>query len=213
MLTGYINSEDSIPLNNITILNRTNGNSSVSNDQGFFSINAQRGDTLLFKALGYTPVLYIVKKDKTDLLFKLKREPIELQAINIIQYNYHKDSLRFREEYAKEFAFRRPRWNEVVPMIGLGFAVNINQLYKAVSFKKNKKKENFQRLLIAKEKENTVLRVFTPGLVSQITGLQGDSLSTFMTKYQPTYEFIKDASTYDIWSYIKQHYQQFITPM
>ncbi|WP_307382959.1 carboxypeptidase-like regulatory domain-containing protein [Chitinophaga terrae (ex Kim and Jung 2007)] len=208
-LTGTVRSEDSIPLNNITILNKENGQSVASNDDGTFSLSAQKGDTVLFKALGYTPLLYIVKKERTDITIWLKRSPIELNTINIIKYNYHKDSLKFREEYAREFAFRRPRWNEVVPMMGLGFTVNINQLYKAVSFKKNKRKEKFKKILIAKEKENSVQRVFTPELVTKLTGLQGDSLNQFMIKYEPTYEFIKDASTYDVWLYITQNYKQF----
>jgi hypothetical protein len=209
VLTGVVRSDDSIPVVNITILNRVSGSSAVSNAQGYFSLEAAKGDTILFKALGFTPLLYLVKKEKTDLDFTLKRAPIELNAINIIKYNYHKDSLKFRQEYEKEFNFRRPRFTDVVPMIGLGFTVNINQLYKAVSFKKNKKKDNFRKLLIAKEEENTVLRVFTPELVTQVTGLQGDSLSQFMARYQPSYEFIKDASTYDVWNYIKQFYKKY----
>lgn len=208
-LTGTILSEDSIPLNNITILNKANGENAVSNDNGSFSINAQKGDTVLFKALGYTPLLYLVKKEKTDMIIRLKNSPIQLNAIHIIQYNYHKDSLRFREEYAREFAFRRPRWNEVIPMVGLGFTVNINALYRAVSFKKNKKKDGFKKLLITKEKENSVQRVFTPELVAKLTGMEGDSLNQFMIKYEPTYDFIKDASTYDVWLYITQNYKQF----
>ncbi|NML35780.1 hypothetical protein HHL17_01100 [Chitinophaga sp. G-6-1-13] len=88
-------------------------------------------------------------------------------------------------------------------------AININQLYRAVSFNKNKKKEKFRKILLDKEKENLVEQKFNPSLVQRLTGLGGDSLSQFILRYQPSYEFVREISDYDLYVYIRQQYDKF----
>ncbi|HVI48376.1 MAG TPA: carboxypeptidase-like regulatory domain-containing protein [Chitinophaga sp.] len=209
-LSGTVAStEDSLPVAGVSILNKQTGRSVVGDEHGNFSIAAQRGDTILLKILGYTPLLYLTKKEKTDVRLFLKPQPLELNPVTVLHYGYLKDSARFREEFRKSFDFRRPRWNEVVPMIGLGFAVNINALYRALSFNSNRKKDHFKKILLSKEKENYIERIFTPEVVNQLTGLEGDSLSQFMLRYEPTYEFVRNATTYDLYEYIKHRYARY----
>ncbi|NLR65341.1 hypothetical protein HGH92_13565 [Chitinophaga varians] len=209
---GTIFREDSIPAAGITVLNKRTQSAVISDEQGRYQLNARKGDTLLLKALGFVPLLYIVSKDRTSVTHQLQSQPLELKAINIIHYNYLRDSLRLRQEFRREFDFRRPRWNEVIVSAGPLIAVNINQLYKAVSFNKNKKKEKFRKILLDKEKENLVEQKFNPSLVQRLTGMDGDSLSQFMLRYQPSYEFVKDISDYDLYVYIRQQYNEFRQP-
>ncbi|RBL93856.1 peptidase associated/transthyretin-like domain-containing protein [Chitinophaga flava] len=211
VVQGTITQEDSIPITGVTVLNKRNNASAVSNDHGIYEISARKGDTLLLKALGYVPLLVIISRDRSALIHHLKRQPLELKSVSIIHYNYLRDSLRLREEFRKEFDFRRPRWNEVIRSVGPFVGVNINKLYKAVSFKQNKKKDKFKKILLAKEKENQVQRVFNPLLINKLTGLEGDSLTQFMTRYQPSYEFIKDINDYDLYVYIKQKYARYVS--
>ncbi|MBC9933858.1 carboxypeptidase-like regulatory domain-containing protein [Chitinophaga qingshengii] len=209
---GSILSEDSIPVAGVTVLNKRTQFATTSNEQGYYQLTARKGDTLLLKALGFVPLLYIVSKDKTTVVHQLQSQPLELKAINVIHYNYLRDSLRLRQEFKKEFDFRRPRWNEVLVSVGPVVAVNINQLYKAVSFKKNKKKARFRKILLDKEKENLVERKFNPVLIQQLTGMEGDSLTQFMLKYQPSYDQVKDISDYDLYVYIRQQYDRYRQP-
>lgn len=206
---GSILSEDSIPVPGVTVLNKRTQFATTSNEQGYYQLTARKGDTLLLKALGFVPLLYIVSKDKTSVVHQLPSQPLELKAVNVIHYNYLRDSLRLRQEFKREFDFRRPRWNEVLVSVGPVVAVNINQLYKAVSFKKNKKKARFRKILLEKEKENMVERKFNPLLVQHLTGMEGDSLTQFMLKYQPSYDLVKDISDYDLYVYIRQQYDKF----
>lgn len=208
-IQGTIFREDTIPLAGVTVLNKRTQAATTSNEQGYYQLSAHKGDTLLLKALGFVPLLYIVSKDRTDITHQLKSQPLELKAINIIQYNYLRDSLRLRQEFRKEFDFRRPRWNEVIVSAGPLIAVNIHQLYKAVSFGKNKKKDRFRKILLNKEKENLVEQKFNPSLVQRLTGMDGDSLTQFMQQYQPSYEFVRDISDYDLYVYIRQQYEKY----
>jgi hypothetical protein len=134
------------------------------------------------------------------------KPPVQLKTVNIIQYHFFKDSLAFREEYAKALTFRRPRWYEVYQ----GMSVNINNLYKVTQYKKNKKKIAFRQVLLNKEQEMYVSSVYTPSLVNKVTQLDGDSLQLFMHHYTPAYSFLKGASDYDLYLEIKRQYLEFI---
>lgn len=134
------------------------------------------------------------------------KPPIQLKTVHIIQYNFFRDSLAFRDEYGKELTFRRPKWYEVYQ----GMSVNINNLYKVTQYKKNKKKIAFRHMLLNKEQEMFVGSVYTPSLVNKVTQLDGDSLQLFMQHYTPDYSFLKNASDYDIYLEIKKQYQAFL---
>ncbi|WP_436490262.1 hypothetical protein [Chitinophaga sp. ARDCPP14] len=134
------------------------------------------------------------------------KPPVQLKTVNIVRYNFFKDSAAFREEYSKEMTFRRPKWFEVYKIT----AVDINKLYRVTQFKKNKKKIAFKHMLLDKEQEMYVNSVYTPSMVNKVTRLDGDSLQLFMRYYRPDYSFIKNASDYDIYADIKKHYGAFI---
>ncbi|NLR82762.1 hypothetical protein [Chitinophaga eiseniae] len=134
------------------------------------------------------------------------KPPVQLKTVHIVQYNFFKDSLAFREEYAKSLTFRRLKWHEVYQ----GFSVNINNLYRVTQFKNNKKKIALKHMLLNKEQEMFVSRVYTSSLVNKVTHLDGDSLQLFMQHYQPDYAFIKNASDYDLYLAIKKEYEAFM---
>lgn len=133
------------------------------------------------------------------------KPPVQLKTVNIVRYNFFKDSAAFREEYSKEITFRRPKWYEVYKIT----AVDIHKLYQVTQFKKNKKKIAFRHMLLDKEQEMYVNSVYTPSLVNKVTRLDGDSLQLFMRYYQPDYSFIKSASDYDLYAEIKKQYGAF----
>lgn len=209
-LSGIIHSsEDSVPLPGVTIINKQSQHVVSSDEQGKFNIPARKGDTILLKRLGFTPLLYITQKEKTNIYLRMTPQPIELKGVTLLQYHRLTDSMRLREEYRSSFDFRRPRWNEVIPYVGIGFAININQLSKALHFKDNRRKEKFRSVLLEKEKENLVDRVFTREVVTSVTGMEGDSVTQFMLRFTPDYDFVKNATAYDLYEYIKQRYVKY----
>lgn len=189
-------SEDSIPLAGVSVTTNR-GEHTVSDEEGRYSIHVRTGDTVLLRMIGYLPAKYIATKD-LDVKRYLRQQPMQLTGVNIIRYNYLRDSMAMRHEYNSEFNFRRPKWYEVYQIT----AVNINQLYNATSFKKNRKKDKFKRALLNKEQENYVNRSFNTELVYKMTHFQGDTLVEFMQLYRPTYEFVKGATEYDMMYYI-----------
>ncbi|MBS0031642.1 hypothetical protein ACTJJ0_28380 [Chitinophaga sp. 22321] len=153
--------------------------------------------------LSFTATRSFAQNKASDTAVK---PPVQLKTVHIIQYNFFRDSLAFREEYGRELTFRRPKWYEVYT----GLAVNINNLYKVTQYKKNKKKIAFRNMLLSKEQEMFVSSVYTPSLVNRVTKLDGDSLQLFMRHYTPDYLFLKNAADYDLYLEIKKQYEAFI---
>lgn len=204
---GNIMGKDSLPLPGVFIQNIHTKVYSVSNGDGYFSISAGPLDTLLFRAAGHLPISF--RAISLPGLLYMRPEIIQLAGVEIVRKTYREDSIALREDFRKNFNFRRPKIQEVLVIMPTGIGVNIFQLYKALSFKNNKRQLTFKRRLQEFEQEKYVTRFFTPELVTKYSGLQGDSLQKFMLLHPPTFQFIKDASTYDLLLYIKQAAERF----
>lgn len=204
---GNIMGKDSLPLPGVFIQNIHSKAFTVSNGDGYFSITAGPLDTLFFRAPGHLPRSFRVIS--LPGIIYLPGEIVQLTGVEIIKKSHRADSIAMREEYGKNFDFHRPKFREVVA-IGFPFiGVNIQQLFRVFKLKHNKQQLTFKRRLKEYEQEKYVHQFFTPELVSRYSGLQGDSLKTFMLRHVPNYEFMKDASTYDLLFYIKQAAETF----
>lgn len=207
LLKGTVKGEDSIPIASVSITNKTSGVITTSDTTGHYSIPARTGDTIFFRTLGYLQSAYVMAAGKTTHNHIMVRQSIQLQAVRIAGSNYKRDSIRFHEEYKESFNFRRPRWYEVYGIT----TVNINQLYHALSIKKNKKKSRFKKQLINYEHDEFVSYKYSREIVNKLTNLNGDTLSLFMEQYHPTYDFMKDATDYDLYEFIKKSYNDYLS--
>lgn len=204
---GNIMGKDSLPLPGVFIQNIHTKVYSVSNGDGYFSISAGPLDTLFFRAAGHLPVSF--RAISLPGILYMRPEIIQLAGVEIVRKSYREDSIALREEFRKNFNFRRPKIQEVLVIMPTGIGVNIFQLYKALSFKNNKRQLTFKSRLQKYEQEQYVSQFFTPQLVAQYSGLQGDSLQRFILMHKPDFQFMKDASTYDLLLYIKQAAERF----
>jgi hypothetical protein len=211
LVEGRIYGKDSLAMAGVSVSNKNTGLGTVSNTSGDFLLNAHNGDTLHFSAVGYVSLLIIVNKTQLHdhLSVYLKPQVLELNTLEVFQKNHSKDSLATRQEYDRIFNYRLPKVGEVVMIMNLGVAVNINQLYKLLSFKKNKAKFRFKDRLIKHEQEMYVDNRYTPELVERWTGLKGDSLADFIRLYRPSYQFLANAPEYDLLFFIKTAYKQY----
>ena len=205
MLSGKVKGEDSTTISGVSISNKTTGLSTTSDSNGNYTIKGKTGDTIVYRALGYLQSVYVMAAGRITHEHTMVRQSIQLQAVRIAGSNYKRDSVNFHKEYAKSFTFRRPKWYEVYTIT----KVNLNNLQKAVAFKDNKKKTKFKKRLIKYEQDEFVEYKYSRDIVNKLTNLEGDSLSLFMEQYHPTYEFIKDATDYDLYEFIKKSYNDY----
>ncbi|RYY34456.1 MAG: SusC/RagA family TonB-linked outer membrane protein [Sphingobacteriaceae bacterium] len=78
-LTGVITDEKNEPMPGVTVTNVTQNKSVASNGNGAFSIEANKGDVIRFKMIGYAETTIIANDAQTNVTVKLKVENVELQ--------------------------------------------------------------------------------------------------------------------------------------
>ena len=206
-LSGKVCGEDSVAIRGVSIFNKTTNFLTTSDSSGNYAIKGKAGDTIVFRTLGYFQSVYVMAVNKTTHQHIMVRQSVQLQTISIRGSNYKQDSINFHQEYASSLNFRRPKWYEVYTIT----AVNLNNLQKALSIKGNKKKIKFRKQLINYEHEEFVNYKYSREIVNKLTNLEGDSLSLFMEQYHPTYDFMKDATDYDLWNFIKKSYNDYLS--
>lgn len=199
---GVVYGHDSLPMPGAAVTNIRSKATRLTDVSGRFTLPALIGDTLVVQALGHLPHPVVAEAEMSGIYLRPKIE--QLAGVEVRQRRRQQDSLEDRENFRAAFNFRRPKFREVMLITPVGIGVNIQQLYRALSFSSNRQKSTFRRRLIAHEQAQFTGGRFNDSLVARHTGLRGDSLILFMNGFQPTYRFAADASDYDFIVYIRQ---------
>jgi len=179
---------------------------SVSDIRGQFNIKAAIGDILVTNYVGYKSDTVKIN-NQTFITIKLKQEALTLGEV-IINGNrltplqrYLKNQIEYKEIYRigndKDIFFAGGGFNNA------GIGLNIDALYSAFS-KEGKYARRMQATLTNDYHTDVVDSRFTKELVSKVTGYQGKQLEDFIVSNKPSYEFVVDASDYDIIQYIER---------
>jgi len=209
----------------------TPASKSISNAEGKFVLaNVKPGDTLRITSIGYKPFKLIVSFLKFDTL-RCYIEPAAtvLSEVKIrARRNARADSLRNRREFASVFAYHsstikdafiaRPAdldfgkpSNHINADKSTATILSINLLLVIDMLNKNRAPQSkLQKILLKDEEDEYVDRFFSPEKVSSITNLKGDSLQNFMNQYHPEIKKVKKMSDYDMISYIKKSYAEYL---
>ncbi|SFD27511.1 CarboxypepD_reg-like domain-containing protein [Chitinophaga sp. CF118] len=190
----------------VTIINKSTRSGTITNESGRFSIDAMPGDSLEFSMLSYYGKILPVPATSMFINVYLSRRVFGLQQVNIRAKDYHQDSMSVRDEYRKYFNYHKPGALDVLKTLPSN---PITALTYLVPSKARKRKEHFQEQLVYWEKEKFIDHRYNPELVERMTKLNGNDLDTFMHRYRPGYQFIMDATEYDLMLYIKQSFEQY----
>lgn len=190
----------------VSIVNKRTMTGTLSNESGRFYIEAIPGDTLEFSMLSYAPKLIIAPMLSSSQEVYLQKRMFELQGVNVRGKNYHNDSLALRDEYGRYFNYHKPGAMDVLKTLP---ANPITALTYLVPSKVRKRKEQFHEQLLYWEKEKFIDYRYSPELVGKMTKLQSPELDSFMYKYRPGYQFLNNASDYDLMLYIKQSFETY----
>ena len=205
-----LDSSRTFPLEAVSVLS-TNGRGTITNAQGFYTLDASDKDSIWFSYLGKPtqkfPVAKIQNLSQFDIALQVNI-PV-LTEIKLRPRNYRQDSLQNRLDYQKVFDFRRPNVESMTSIGPGGAGIDINELIRVFQFKKNKSMMRFQERLLQQEQEKYIEYRFSPQLVRRLTGLEGEELKTFMQQYRPPYEFVLYSREYDFQLYIKESYKKY----
>jgi hypothetical protein len=200
-ISGNIRSDSEI-LVSATIRNISRHKINISDLGGNYKISAGNGDTLIFSHLGYNSDTIVVKSMMFDerLPIELKMKISYLRSVDVDEMaKYRLDSLSRREDYDYIINGKnaKPLWDN--KLSGDGRGVNFSPIGHWSSNEKQKRK--LKERLERDDKEEFIYYKFSRR-VPRVTGLNGDSLITFINKYKPTYDYCLRATSLDMLVYI-----------
>lgn len=164
-------------------------------------------DTLKVNAYSYLSlemVLIPSQPDLNNLKIFLIPQSIMLDDVKIFASpSYKADSIQTREQFNKIFNYDAPKVIEAFNLT----SINVSVLYEALS-KEKKLKNNLQKQLVENEQYKYSTQKISKELIKSITKLDGKELDDFYYQYMPTFNFLYEATDYEIIRYIKEKYKQ-----
>ena len=215
VITGKLIDKDTrLPIKYIFIASKSG--TAFTDANGAFTLKiCNIPDTISINTMGYKPFkLATANWGNFSRTIELEVKYTHLGEVTIrAKKNHYKDSVALRKEYAKQFNFRTPRFNEIVRMPSaatpfVGVTIDVGNLFRAIN-KKHSRDYKLQQVLLRDERENHVSARFNKTLVTGITHLQGDSLENFMSSYRPTATVLDKLNDYDLIRYIKSNLERF----
>ena len=179
---------------------------------GNYKIPAASGDIVSFSSAGYITDTIVVTANMLTTAFDifLARNVIELSNVEIGDLNrYQADSISRREEFNDVLTKRNTKLvggRGNTPTDGVGVTFSPLTFFS----KKERNERRFKKMFERQEEEMYIDYKFPFDYVSQITGLQGDSLRSFMLQYRPDYAFCRRSSKADMLLYINDSYRAFM---
>lgn len=193
-VTGYVlDSTGYFPLANAKVAN-VNTNKSVQTDKrGRFQISATPGDMLFVTAKTYhfRQLKYSMLQDTLFIYMGLL--PNELPGVTVYAQGYtryQQDSIKRLTEFREKMV--SPQYEPVSKANSQGAGVGINLDYMS---SREKSKRKAKKMFEEEERAAYVNFRFSPELVSSYTGLKGDSLQHFRSKYSPGYDWLRAHTT------------------
>ena len=208
-LTGnvYTNADVSMPY--VQVSNISQKKIVQTNLNGFYSVTAIEGDSIIFFNSGYEPDTVQVKHSMLvthwDVTLQLKM--VTLQSVTV-SGGYQLDSLRRRSDYFDVFNNRPGITGYNAPANGVGV------VFSPLSFfsKKAKEKSKLRKRLLKQEEDYYISYRFSPEMVGRLTGLRGDSLQLFLYSYRPSYKFCRKTDQQGFVYYISKSLKDFRKP-
>ncbi|HVI49142.1 MAG TPA: carboxypeptidase-like regulatory domain-containing protein [Chitinophaga sp.] len=206
-VTGQVSDSNRLVLPYATITNVNTGRHAQSDQGGFYKIQASRNDRIVISFVGYLPDTFrVARNEGTETVnVKLVVAGKFLKGVEITsQYTpYQLDSMERRRQYA--YLLDLPDKHLVGESTPVGAGIVFSPITRFS--KREKQKRQFKKNYEDMEKEKYIDSRFTPVLVSQVTGLKGDSLQLFMRDNYPDYGTIRLLGNNDLLYWITDRYK------
>jgi len=192
-ITGVIaDMQTGQPLREVSIHNVHTGTGIHTDSNGRFTIDVAGDQLIEFSKTGYKTEKVRVPQGVLPPYFKifLKKAPAQQQDYLARGRNWKEDSMKMYALYKHELEFPKMTTLDM-----------INHPFSALS-KKNRQIWAFQDEYAMLEQEKFIDYTFNETLVTNMTGLQGDSARAYLRMYRPTYQQLRNMSEYDFYNYV-----------
>jgi len=203
-----------IPVKEVNV-KATNGNSTISDSNGRYSIVTAKNDSLTFFYQGKPTAKFSVNQIADianfdiSLHIKVSEKFKTLREVRVYAKNFQQDSIANREQYAKLFNYQKPGIRPTTDGYTGAAGLDLDELINVFRFKRNKQMRRMQERLQEQEQENYINYRFNKTTVKRITRLTGKDLELFMKQYRPDFEFTENSSLVSFYQYILNASYQF----
>lgn len=198
-----LSAADSTPVPFANIVLSRNYSGTTTNEDGFFSINILKTDSLIVTSIGYKKTIIEIPPYFScidTLVFYMQPVKYSLGEVNVI--GKRKKSYYFEKEELPEMPID-PRPGQVY------VTIPISLLYHYLNKKEKQKREYQREMEITKSWEEHSI-VYNKETVSKITGLNEAYADTFMTWLNAKEILLYNSSEYKIYSTISQSINEFL---
>jgi hypothetical protein len=200
--------ERSEPVPYVTLTNLRTDIATQAGAKGAFSLEAKAGDRIKINRLGVESTVFTV----TEEMFNSYQRIIVQYSIGTLAEvdvtaltPYQRDSLYRDSLYRPTLAREKDKAEVVITPVGI-LITNPFSSWVQYLVPKTRQKWKFQKNFAKWEEQKFVETVYTPELVSSITGLKGDSCAYFMNAYPIPVQMARTAKETELKSWIKANY-------
>ncbi|MXV49853.1 hypothetical protein GS399_02640 [Pedobacter sp. HMF7647] len=212
-VAGLIYDRDSKQrLTRVKITNLKTNQSFYNNVKGEFTTNASTGDSLSFSLPGYITEKVAVQSQRSLFVY-LRRNSIQLREVVVTENAITPVIKHDQNKRDYKDIYRRGSSKDILTVGGAnglgGAGLGIDALYNLIS--KQGKDARYLQGIIERDYRNSMIDYrYNKTLVNLTTGLSGEKLNDFMQQYRPSYQFILQATDYQLIDYIKNNYQRYL---
>lgn len=200
--------ERSEPVPYVTLTNLRTDIATQAGAKGAFSLEAKAGDRIKINRLGVESTVFTV----TEEMFNSYQRIIVQYSIGTLAEvdvtaltHYQRDSLYRDSLYRPTLAREKDKAEVVITPVGI-LITNPFSSWVQYLVPKTRQKWKFQKNFAKWEEQKFVETVYTPELVSSITGLKDDSCAYFMNAYPIPVQMARTAKETELKSWIKANY-------
>lgn len=191
------------PLYPVTIINLDTRESAYSDEKGRYGIAVHPGNHIAYTYIGYKPQQRNIKYVLGDIEINVQMQGINYQldefTVRPGYTPYQVDSLQRRSTYQRPLALPHASpFNSPISAIAQLFAPTTKRTFR------------FQKSYAKWESQLFIDSRYSPELVTQLTGLTGDSLGNFMNATPMPYDYARTATELEIKMWIRYNYKQWL---
>lgn len=195
-----VDGETGLPLSAVTVLISETQKVAFTDANGYFIIDANTGDRVAFSLPGYRPE-YRKKPFTVD--------GVATMRVELFKLSYELDEFVFRPKYTPyqlDSINRRETYSRVLARHKSSIASPLS--WTAEKFSKRAKRIfKFQKMYNGMEEQKFIDTRYTPAIVAQMTGLQGDTLAHFMNANPLPSDFARAATDLELKMWIRENYK------
>lgn len=191
------------PLYPVTVVNLTTQKATYTSEQGEFTIHAESGDKIAFSFVGYKSTQYQmpISVGIYTTSIKLERISYNLQEVILMpDYTpYQADSIRRVSTYR--------------PFLNRTKSSPITSPFSFVAEKLNKRSKQifkFKKNFGQWEDARFIDTRYSPELVYEMTGMEGDSIGHFMNANPMPYDYARTATELELKMWIRHHHREWL---